>query len=112
MLKFISFGSGSSGNCYYLATATDALLIDSGLGIRLLKKHFKEYGVTLTELKDVYDADCIILAVAHKEFKSLTVADLDKMFIKGANDQKVLVDVKGVLNKNEIDELGYTYWRL
>lgn len=72
----------------------------------------KEYGVTLTELKDVCDADCIILAVAHKEFKSLTVADLDKMFIKGANDQKVLVDVKGVLNKNEIDELGYTYWRL
>ena len=53
MLKFISFGSGSSGNCYYLATATDALLIDSGLGIRLLKKHFKEYGVTLASVHNI-----------------------------------------------------------
>ena len=32
MLKFISFGSGSSGNCYYLGTATDGLLIDIGVG--------------------------------------------------------------------------------
>ena len=34
MLKFISFGSGSSGNCYLLATPTDALLIDIGVGLR------------------------------------------------------------------------------
>ena len=33
MLKFISFGSGSSGNCYYLGTATDGLIIDIGIGI-------------------------------------------------------------------------------
>ncbi|MCQ2220950.1 MAG: MBL fold metallo-hydrolase, partial [Prevotella sp.] len=38
MLNFISFGSGSSGNCYYLATETDRLLIDAGVGIRTLKK--------------------------------------------------------------------------
>ena len=38
MLKFISFGSGSSGNCYLLATKTDALLIDIGVGLRGLKK--------------------------------------------------------------------------
>ena len=37
MLKFISFGSGSSGNCYYLSTATDALMIDIGVGLRTLK---------------------------------------------------------------------------
>ena len=47
MLKFISFGSGSSGNCYYLATAGDALLIDLGVGIRTLRKHCREYGVTI-----------------------------------------------------------------
>ena len=29
MLKFISFGSGSSGNCYYLGTATDGLIIEA-----------------------------------------------------------------------------------
>ena len=47
MLKFISFGSGSSGNCYYLGTATDGLLIDIGVGIRTLKKHAKDYGINL-----------------------------------------------------------------
>ena len=53
MLKFISFGSGSSGNCYYLATATDALIIDIGVGIRSLKKDCKDYGVSLSKVKHV-----------------------------------------------------------
>ena len=45
MLKFISFGSGSCGNCYYLSNDEDALLIDAGVGIRRLKKYVREYGV-------------------------------------------------------------------
>lgn len=53
MLKFISFGSSSSGNCYYLSTATDALLIDIGVGIRTLKKHCKDYGIQLSTVKHV-----------------------------------------------------------
>lgn len=48
MLRFISFGSGSSGNCYFLYTDTDALLIDAGVGIRQLKKHFRDYGLSLS----------------------------------------------------------------
>ena len=48
MLRFISFGSGSSGNCYYLATATDGLMIDIGVGLRTLKKHCKDYGIQLS----------------------------------------------------------------
>ena len=51
MLKFISFGSGSSGNCYYLATATDGLMIDIGVGLRTLKKYGKDYGVTLQSVR-------------------------------------------------------------
>ena len=50
MLKFISFGSGSSGNCYYLYTETDGLLIDAGIGVRTLKKHFKNYGLQMTNV--------------------------------------------------------------
>ena len=45
MLKFISFGSGSSGNCYFLFTETDGLLIDSGISLRMLKRYFQEYGL-------------------------------------------------------------------
>ena len=53
MLKFISFGSGSSGNCYYLGTATDGLLIDIGVGIRTLKKHARDYGISLHSVKRI-----------------------------------------------------------
>ena len=53
MLKFISFGSGSSGNCYYLATDSDALLIDIGVGLRGLKKDCRNYGVSLSEVHHV-----------------------------------------------------------
>lgn len=53
MLRFISFGSGSSGNCYYLFTETDGLIIDIGVGIRTLKKHFRDYGLSLSSIHHV-----------------------------------------------------------
>ena len=53
MLKFVSFGSGSSGNCYYLGTATDGMLIDIGVGIRTLKKNARDYGVRLNTVRHV-----------------------------------------------------------
>lgn len=53
MLRFISFGSGSSGNCYLLLTDTDCLMIDCGVGIRTLKKHFNQYGLKLDHVKHI-----------------------------------------------------------
>lgn len=53
MLRFISIGSGSSGNCYYLQTANDALLIDAGVGIRTIKKHLHNYGLRLDSVKRI-----------------------------------------------------------
>ncbi len=53
MLKFISFGSGSSGNCYMLMTPTDGLLIDIGVGLRGLKKDFKDYGLSMSQVHHV-----------------------------------------------------------
>lgn len=53
MMKFISFGSGSSGNCYYLYTETDGLLIDVGIGLRSLKKKFRDYGLSLSGIHQV-----------------------------------------------------------
>ena len=53
MLKFLSFGSGSSGNCYLLYTDTDCLMIDCGVGIRSLKKHFHNYGLQLNMVHNV-----------------------------------------------------------
>ncbi|MBO4891990.1 MAG: MBL fold metallo-hydrolase [Prevotella sp.] len=53
MLKFISFGSGSSGNCYYFGTATDGMLVDIGVGIRTLKKHARDYGISLSSVRRI-----------------------------------------------------------
>ncbi|MFB9896708.1 MBL fold metallo-hydrolase [Hallella seregens] len=53
MLQYISFGSGSSGNCSFLFTETDGLLIDAGVGVRALKKYFKNYGISFDRVKHV-----------------------------------------------------------
>ena len=53
MLRFISFGSGSSGNCYYLWTETEGLIIDIGVGFRTLKKHFRDFGLSLSSIHHI-----------------------------------------------------------
>lgn len=72
----------------------------------------KEYNVDLTDLKDVHDADCLIFAVAHNEFKNMSVEQVDALFKNAPANEKVLVDVKGLFNKQEIEKTGYRYWRL
>ena len=70
-----------------------------------------EYGVTLTKLEDVKDADCIIVAVAHNEFKALKLDDLRKLY-KSSSDGKVLIDVKGLYSVSELKKSEFAWWRL
>lgn len=72
----------------------------------------KEYGVNLTPFDDIKDADCVIVAVAHNEFKILSLNDIKKLFKAGADDEKVLIDVKGLYSVKELEESGMRYWRL
>ena len=53
MLKFISLGSGSSGNCYFLFTNSDGIIIDCGIGLRAMKKFFVEYGMHTSSIKRI-----------------------------------------------------------
>lgn len=76
------------------------------------KDAMEEYGVELTKLSDVKDADCIILAVAHYEFKELGIENIDKLFKSMDNSEKVLIDVKGILDKRLVESKKYNYWRL
>ncbi len=52
------------------------------------------------------------VAVAHDEFKALEPKTLDGMFVDGKSEGKVLVDVKGIYDMEQIREMGFTYWRL
>ena len=71
-----------------------------------------EYGVTLTKLEDIKDVDCIILAVAHDEFKKLSMEELKNMYVASKDDEKVLIDVKGLHSVEELKESGMRFWRL
>ena len=70
----------------------------------------KEYGVELTALEDIHDADCIIAAVAHKEFREMRLEDLLKLFHPGI--EPVLIDVKGLYPISELKNSGIKWWRL
>ncbi|MBR4253804.1 MAG: nucleotide sugar dehydrogenase [Lentisphaeria bacterium] len=67
------------------------------------------YGIELSELDRVRNADAVILAVAHDEFKTLSAADMDRFFGPG---KKVLLDVKGLFNRRDFEAPGYVYWSL
>lgn len=54
MLKFISLGSSSSGNCYYLATDNTQILIDAGIAVKTLRHDLKERGVMLTKIDGIF----------------------------------------------------------
>lgn len=72
----------------------------------------REYGIKLIKLEDVRDADCIIAAVAHNEFKSLGLENIKKLFRQSEDDKKVLIDVKGLYSIEDLNTSGMTYWRL
>lgn len=52
-MKFLCLGSGSCGNCYYLESAGTAILIDLGIGIRAFKKHARDYGLRMPDIKAI-----------------------------------------------------------
>ena len=71
-----------------------------------------EYGVELTKFEDVRDADCVIAAVSHNEFKAIGIDNIKKLFRECDDVEKVLIDVKGLYKISELKSSGMTYWRL
>ena len=72
----------------------------------------KFYNIKLHDISDLNDLDCLVIAVAHKEFMAISNSTIDKMFKDIPNTKKILVDVKGIKDRQEMISLGYKYWRL
>lgn len=72
----------------------------------------KLYGVEFVEEDEIKDMDVVILAVAHETFKDITMKKINTMFKEKSNDRKVIIDIKGCLNRKEYENAGYIYWRL
>lgn len=70
------------------------------------------YGVKFCDMDEIRDCDAVVLAVAHTEFAALTMEQIGAMFKENDNSKRVLVDIKGLLNRKEYEAAGYSYWRL
>ncbi len=68
----------------------------------------KLYNIEIEDMSKLRDLDALIISTCHEEFKKLTMDQFEKMF----RDKKIIIDVKGVLNKEEYKKAGYSYWRL
>lgn len=71
-----------------------------------------EYGIDFDLVEDVKEMDAILVAVGHDQFLRFTQEDFNKMFKEGSNESKVLLDIKGILDRKEYEVAGYKYWRL
>lgn len=67
------------------------------------------YHVQFTPFDQIKDMDSVILAVAHDGFQRLSREEIDKLY---GNGQKILLDIKGILDRREYESAGYNYWRL
>lgn len=91
----------------------------------------EEYGIQLYNIEEIKDIDAVIVAVAHDEFRDLKLEDLKVLYKVGnlyeidglkevaatldgdCNSAKlVLIDVKGMFDRKDAEEMNYLYWRL
>lgn len=68
------------------------------------------YGIEFVSFESIRDMDAVILAVAHEQFKTLSMDDIGALYAK--NTPKVLLDLKGLLDRKAYEQAGYAYWRL
>ena len=76
----------------------------------VVAKH--EYGVDLVALEELPKADCVIVAVGHNEFRSMSMMQVKELFKECPDEEKVLVDVKSLYRMDELEASGMRFWRL
>lgn len=67
------------------------------------------YGVEFTHMGLVRGMDAVVIAVAHSEFAAMSINEVDSFFGEG---KRVLIDVKGIFDRERFERAGYLYWRL
>lgn len=88
----------------------NAVVSDSWADAEIAKR---EYGVDLIPFEDLPKADCVIVAVGHNEYRSMSMMKLKKLFKEQSSDnEKVLIDVKSLYRMDELKASGLRFWRL
>lgn len=87
---------------------------------------YNEYGINLMGIEEIRAVDAVILAVPHKEYKDLTLEEISELYYNKYSylnevaatleddvvEQNVLVDIKGMFDRKEVEKENYLYWRL
>ena len=68
----------------------------------------EEYGLELSPWESLAGAQAVILAVPHREYLELPVADYKAISAGGAT----LIDIKSVIPRGALQEVGLDVWRL
>ena len=69
------------------------------------------YGITFDDMEAVKDMDGVIVAVSHEQFLSLDKEKISS-FYNAKHEKKVLMDIKGLFNREEYLTEDFIYWRL
>lgn len=69
----------------------------------------KLYGIEFEAINTIKEMDAVVFAVAHDIFKEIELNKIASFFNEG---ERVLIDIKGILNRKECENVGYNYWRL
>lgn len=72
----------------------------------------QEYEVDLVDFERLPKADCVIVAVGHNEYRSMSTHQLKRLFKDVPDDEKVLLDVKSLYRMDELKASGLRFWRL
>jgi len=114
MVRFMALGSGSCGNSYLLMTDSDNLMIDAGIGIRNLKKHFTSNHMKMTSLQRIlitHDHADHIKSVGYVAVEAACPVYATKAVHKGIYEnysvkKKVPLDSQVIINKEETFQVG------
>lgn len=87
----------------------EPIVVDPEADIEEVKR---VYDIDLAHLNEIDNADCLVLAVAHDIFRQMNLDELDSLYGKFDSKEKILIDVKSIFDRKEIEEKGYSYWKL
>ena len=72
----------------------------------------REFGISLHSLDSIHDADALVFLVAHREYVAWNMANLCAMVRSREEGRPVLVDVKRMFNRADVEAAGFSYWGL
>ena len=68
----------------------------------------EEYKIHIDENTNNEKVDVLVVAVAHDQYKNMSNEEI----LDYLNENKIVFDIKNILNKEELTKLGVDYWRL